>query len=208
MIIAHNQFEVSLWKKGYTNVIGIDEVGRGAWAGPLVVASVMFPVDFTPKFNIADSKLLSKKRREELSIYIKEVAKDYKIIEKSVSQINQEGLGTCIQSGSLESIKQLKITPDYVLIDAFLIKNYPTKKQTPIIKGDQQSISIAAASIIAKVYRDNLMNSLSDEVIGYSFSKNVGYGTKEHQSAIAKIGMSTHHRTSFNLSKYLTKNVS
>ena len=207
MDFAHNQFETDLWNRGFSSVVGIDEVGRGCWAGPAVVGAVIFPKNFTPLFKLADSKQLSEKKRKQLVPQIKEHAIAHAIHEVPLELINQVGVGKAIQQGFNEILKIISVTADFILIDAFKIKGYPPEKQQAIIKGDQQSISIAAASIIAKEYRDNVMRQLHETEPLYNFKNNVGYGTKEHRDAIAKHGLSLHHRTSFNLSNWIGNNV-
>jgi ribonuclease HII len=206
MLLAHTQFESKLWSQNIEYIAGIDEVGRGAWAGPMVIGAVIFPLNFHNVEPLADSKLLTEKKRNVLSGYIKSNAIAYCVVEAPIDNINELGIGKSGQIAFLEATKKLNVKPEHVLIDAFKIKNYPETKQTAIIKGDQQSISIAAASIIAKVYRDALMRDLHNSIPEYNFKKNVGYGTKEHRESIARIGLSDHHRKSFNLAKW-TKNI-
>lgn len=202
--------EKELWKKEYKYVVGIDEVGRGAFAGPVVVGAVIFTRNFFPPDGINDSKLLKPKRREFLSRIIKKEAQYFSLAEISVWAINKYGIGKATQMCFRKAIKLLPVKPDYLLIDAFYrnassayIKHVNRKNQKPIKKGDQKSISIAAASIIAKVYRDSLMKKLSAKYPQYKLAKNKGYGTKEHQEALKKFGLSKIHRTSFNLSRFL-----
>lgn len=198
--------EKALWKKGYKYVVGVDEVGRGAFAGPVVAGAVVFPRDFSSIDGINDSKLLKPRRREFLSQIIKKEAYCFSIAEVPVHTLNKCGIGKATQLAFRKAIKSLIIKPDYILIDAFYIKHMNRKNQKPIKKGDQKSISIAAASIIAKVHRDKIMKKLSVKYPQYRFAKNKGYGTREHQKALKKFGLSKIHRTSFNLSRFI-KNV-
>jgi ribonuclease HII len=202
MILAHTQYETNLWTSGLKTVAGIDEVGRGAWAGPMVIGAVIFPCNFSTKEKIADSKLLSAKKRNYLSEYIKNNALTWSVIEVSVDHLNENGLTAATQHGFNNVIKELKSEPDHILVDAFKIKDFPSAKQTAIIKGDQQSLSIAAASIIAKVYRDGIMHMIHQAVPQYSFNKNVGYGTKDHREALMKYGLCQYHRKRFNLERW------
>ncbi len=195
--------ERSLWKKDYSFISGIDEVGRGSFAGPLVTAAVIFPKNYNNRHGINDSKLLTPKQREEQSNIIKQVAMCFSISTISVSVINKVGIEKATQMGFRKSIKELSVMPDYVLIDAFKIKQFANTKQKAIIKGDRISVSIAAASIIAKVYRDSLMNTLHEKLPQYDFQNNKGYGTNFHRKAIYELGLTKWHRTSFNLSKYI-----
>ncbi len=202
-ILATPQIEQSLWTKGYNNICGIDEVGRGCFAGPVVAGAVIFSSDCNFPKGIADSKLLKPKKREELAGLIKECAKAWAVGEISVTDINKFGIGKATQMAFRKAIKNLSKIPDFVLIDAFYINHLSRKKQMPVKGGDRLSVSIAAASIIAKVYRDKLMGELHKKFPDYGFSKHKGYGTKEHQEAIKKFGLSKLHRTSFNLSQFL-----
>lgn len=195
--------ENALWKRGYKFVAGIDEVGRGAFAGPVVVGAVVFPRNFSPTDGINDSKLLKPRRREFLSRIIKKDAYCFSLAEISVWAINKYGIGKATQMAFRKAIRLLRVKPDYLLIDAFYVRNMNRKNQKPIKKGDQKSVSIAAASIVAKVHRDRLMKKLSVKYPQYKFAKNKGYGTKEHQKALKKFGLSRLHRTSFNLSRFL-----
>ena len=136
-----------LWQNGYQHIAGVDEVGRGCFAGPVVTAAVILPPHFKSKKPVKDSKLLSPKIRQELSEIIKQQAIAFAISEVSVPTINRVGIGKATQQSFKEAILQLSIKPDYILIDAFYIKNLPKKNQKPIIHGDGISISIAAASI-------------------------------------------------------------
>lgn len=204
MVFAHAEYEKAQWKKGYECVVGIDEVGRGCWAGPAVIGAVVFPKNCNPDFQLADSKKLSPKKRQKLVPLIKQYALCHALVEVGVNAINELGVGKAIQQGFTEIINKLSMIPDFVLIDAFKIAGFPEDKQQPIIKGDEQSISIAAASILAKEYRDELMQNLHNDYPHYNFAENVGYGTKEHRDALASYGLSMHHRTSFDLNKWLT----
>jgi len=199
--------ESLLWGKGFMHVAGFDEVGRGAFAGPLVTAAVVFPKDciFTDLdlLKINDSKLLSARSRELLSEKIKLIAENYSISTVPISYINRFGVGKAAQNGFFESFNNLRIKPDFCLIDAFYIENLNKNIQKPIIHGDKLSISIAAASILAKVYRDELMRKLHTITPQYNFYENKGYGTKFHREQIKKSGLSPYHRLSFNLSAYL-----
>jgi ribonuclease HII len=195
--------EIKLWESGFSYIVGIDEVGRGCFAGPVVVGAVIFPKNFEFIEGIADSKLLKPRHREKLSKEIKKNALAWSIAEISVSHINKVGIGKATQMGFRKAIKLLTKSPDFVLIDAFYISHYKRKRQKPIIKGDQSCFSIAAASIIAKVYRDKLMKDLSNKYPKYGFAKHKGYGTKLHQEAIKKYGLTRLHRKSFNLDKFL-----
>lgn len=201
------EYESNLWQQGVSYVAGVDEVGRGCFAGPVVAAAVIFPPDFSATDKINDSKKLSSKVRKELAAIIKQHAISYAIAEISVSVINKIGIGNAAQQAFVNAITSLQIKPDHILIDAYMIKALQHEKQTPIIHGDGISISIAAASIIAKVYRDELMEKIHDSHATYKvydFFTNKGYGTKKHREAIGKYGLCDLHRTSFALEKFLS----
>lgn len=202
MVFASLNFESKLWDSGKTLICGIDEVGRGCFAGPVVIGAVVFSKKDNIPEGLADSKLLKPTERVRLSKLIQESASCFAIAEIDVNTINRVGIGEATQIGFRKVLTLLTKKPDHLLIDAFLIKDISKEIQTPIIHGDRLSASIAAASIIAKVYRDDLMVQLDKQYPGYGFSKHKGYGTKEHQEAIHSFGLSKLHRTSFNLSKF------
>jgi ribonuclease HII len=203
---APSSYETNLWQQNICHVVGIDEVGRGAWAGPVVIGAVIFPKGFSTDLPINDSKKIPQKLRESLAIEIKKLALAHVIVEVDLNIINALGIGAATQYGFAEAVRQLSVTPEHILMDAFLIKDIPSHKQSAIIRGDSKSLSIAAASIIAKVYRDQLMHSLDSTKYPYYFDQNVGYGTKKHQAALAIHGPSDLHRTSFNLQKWFSAN--
>lgn len=204
--------EITLWNKGIEHVIGIDEVGRGAFAGPIVAAAVVYPPSF--KFenptNINDSKLLRHKERETLCSTIKQNALAWSIAEVDVKFINKFGIGkaniTVFRKCLSEILKQIQNESGkfFLLIDGFHGKYLPggLTKQKAIVKGDQKSLTIASASILAKVHRDKLMISYARKFTFYNFGENKGYGTKFHQNAISQYGLSPIHRTSFKLEKF------
>ncbi|MBI2074728.1 MAG: ribonuclease HII [Candidatus Levybacteria bacterium] len=206
--------EQEFWNKGYELVIGMDEVGRGAFAGPVLVGAVIFSKDsYTSRSildEVKDSKQLSSKSRQKLNTLIKRLVLFSTTAEISVSIINRLGIGKATQMAFRKAIKTiLERFPNkrkFVLVDGFHIKYFKgigLKNQKGIIRGDQKSFSIAAASIIAKVERDNIMEQLHKKYPQYGFAKHKGYGTKQHQMAIKKYGLSMLHRMSFNLQKFL-----
>lgn len=196
------KFEDLYKSRGFKRILGLDEVGRGSFAGPLVAAAVILPESFEIK-DIKDSKLLTPKKREEVNQYLLDTIKDYSISEVSVEYINKYGVGMATHRAFLNCLKKLEDKFDFVLVDGFLIKSFDKSKQKHIIHGDRLSASIAAASIIAKVYRDNLMVKLGNDYPNYLFNENKGYGTKKHREAIKQYGLSKIHRTSFDLQKFL-----
>lgn len=199
MPLPNLSFETSLWQKGFNYIAGIDEVGRGSWAGPVVAAGVILPKNFTIPKVFGDSKQLKPLLRQKLSKFIEETAVAYFISEVSVGKINKIGIGKASQIAFRKVAKFLTPKPQFILMDAFYIKHLNRKNQLAIKGGDQLSASIASASIIAKVYRDNLMKKLSKAYPQYGFGKHKGYGTKNHQLAIKAHGFSKIHRTSYNL---------
>lgn len=191
--------EKYLWKNGYQHVAGVDEVGRGCFAGPVVTAAVILPPNFKSPKPVNDSKVLQPKVRRELAEVIKQQAIAFSISEVSVTVINKLGIAKATQQSFRQAIRLLTKHPDYILIDAFYIQHLSKKNQKPIVHGDGISISIAAASIIAKVYRDELMQKLHEKYKQYDFFTNKGYGTKKHREAIERYGLCALHRKSFNI---------
>ncbi len=199
--------ETLLWKENISLIAGLDEVGRGAFAGPVVVGAVIFRKNIsfedTPLIEINDSKLLSTKKREKLAKLIRKEAEAYSLAIIDVERINAVGIAEATKEAFKKAIESLPITPEYCFFDAFPLLTYPLARQKAIVGGDRISFSIAAASIIAKVYRDNLMEEINETYGDYGFKTNKGYGTKFHREQIKKLGLSSYHRTSFNLEKYL-----
>ena len=207
MIFPTLDIEIKLWESGYSYVCGLDEVGRGCFAGPVVVGAVVFPKDVVLPEGIADSKLLKPQTRERLAEEIKKVALGWSIAEISVRDINNMGIGKATQKAFRKAVISVKPKPDFVVFDAFYsayIKHLTRKRQQAVKDGDKICASISAASIIAKVYRDKLMVNLHQKYPYYGFAKHKGYGTKAHQEAIKKHGLCRIHRKSFSLGKFLT----
>lgn len=199
---ANFDHEVKIWASGIKLIAGIDEVGRGSWAGPVVAAAVVFPQNYNPNFDIFDSKLLLPKYREIIAGKIKRVAK-IGLGEIGVGVINKIGIGKASQKAFRAALMNLPLVPQFYLIDAFYIQYWARENQLPIKKGDFICASIAAASIVAKVYRDNLMKGLDKKYPGYGFATHKGYGTKTHQLALKNHSFSPIHRKSFNLDPYV-----
>ncbi|WP_138206704.1 ribonuclease HII [Haloimpatiens lingqiaonensis] len=181
-------------------VIGADEVGRGPLAGPIVAAAVVLDLNIKDTkemiLGLNDSKKLSFKKREELSEIIKKKALAYKICLIDNKEIDTKGIGWCNNQVLLESAVGIDLKPSVVLSDGYKIKgiNLPNKA---VVKGDAKSASIACASILAKVYRDNIMIEYSNLYKDYGFERNMGYGTEEHINAIKSKGITSIHRESF-----------
>lgn len=182
-----------LWEQGYTRVLGIDEVGRGPLAGPVTVAGVIWRPGVLVE-GIDDSKALTPKKRMELDPLIRSQALAYAIASRDSSFIDEYGIVAAIQSCQREVIAALN--PDYLLLDAFALPDCPVP-QLAIIKGDSKCMSIAAASIIAKVQRDGLMTALDHSFPGYGFVSNKGYGCKVHYAALLSMGPCAIHRRSY-----------
>ncbi|MBX9977598.1 MAG: ribonuclease HII [Alphaproteobacteria bacterium] len=183
---------------GHHIIVGIDEAGCGPWAGPVVVAAVMFPRDIweeAQKLGLNDSKKLNTNKRNTLFDLICGLA-DYGIAEASVSEIDTYNIVEAVALATRRVLAQLKHTPDLCLIDGIRNPKLTVPTQM-IIKGDQKSCSIAAASILAKVTRDRLMASLANEHPGYGFETNAGYGTKLHQEGLRLYGVTAHHRKTY-----------
>lgn len=187
--------EEHLHELGFGIVCGIDEVGRGAWAGPLVAAAVILNKKL---YGLRDSKMLSASQREKLAKKIQRTSK-WGIGEVSAKELNKLKLTKGTQLAFRRAIKALGVKPDFILFDGLpgLYLERATASRTgcrALKKGDMICSSIAAASIIAKVYRDELMRQLDKEIKGYNFSSHKGYGTKEHQARLKKLGPSKVHR--------------
>lgn len=176
-------------------ICGIDEVGRGPLAGPVVAAAVILPKDCEILY-INDSKKLSEKRREELFLEIQEKAISIGIGMASVETIDEINILNATYEAMRSAISQLSVRPDVLLNDAVRIPQVDIP-QVPIIKGDAKSISIAAASIIAKVTRDHMMMEFEKIYPGYDFASNKGYGTKKHIQGIQQLGLCPIHRHTF-----------
>jgi len=188
-----NKYDEKLHKEGYKVIVGLDEAGRGPMAGPLVVAGVALPEGIVIE-GLDDSKKLSAKKREVLSKEIKEKALAYKIIfitEKEVDKIN---VLEASKKGMIEVLETINIAYDLSLSDAIKL---PFENNIALIKGDQISYNIAAASILAKVARDEYMIELDKKYPEYNFKKHKGYVTKEHLELLNKYGPSKVHRKSF-----------
>lgn len=189
------KYERQLTEKGYKYICGVDEVGRGPLAGPVVCAAVIMPLDGIIE-GIDDSKKLSAKKREKLSAAILQRAVDCRIclIEPEIiDEINiLEATRLCMKN----AVEGLKVKPDYVLTDGNMTLDISIP-QLSIVKGDFLSYSIGAASIAAKVYRDALMDELDKIYPEYAFAKNKGYGTAAHIKAIKEAGLCPVHRRSF-----------
>ncbi len=189
------QFENRLWKKGIRYIAGVDEVGRGPLAGPVVAASVIFPRD-TYLEGIKDSKCLSPLQRESFYTKIIKEALAFSIGRAETPLIDQINILQASFIAMKRALYDLPISPEHILVDGFPIPSL-SFPQTSIIRGDQSSLSIAAASILAKVYRDRWMEGYDIRFPQYAFARNKGYPTAEHLQALIKHGPCEIHRKSF-----------
>jgi len=189
-------YENRLKNEGYFLIAGIDEAGRGSLSGPVVAAAVILPCQLFIPY-IKDSKKLTSKKRTELYFSILNKAKYVGIGIVEAKIIDRINIAQASFLAMKKAILDLKEVPDYLLVDGFKIPHLNIQ-QLPLIKGEDKSISIAAASIVAKVYRDNIMIKYDKKYPQYLFKKNKGYGTEEHLEALLKYGPSEIHRKSFN----------
>jgi ribonuclease HII len=192
--------ERSLACQGFRRVAGIDEAGRGSWAGPLVAAAVCLPGSddrlLCDLAGVRDSKQLTPLMRTKLYATVLEHAADVGVGVVSPARIDSLGLTLAGELAMRWAIEDMRDPPDCLLLDAFSIRDC-TLSQRPIIRGDQKSLSIAAASIVAKVTRDRIMRAADSIYPGYALSENKGYGTRTHREAVTQIGPCAYHRRSF-----------
>ena len=189
--------EETLIKSGVLKIAGVDEAGRGPCAGPLVVASVVLKDPLSSNLSdIKDSKELTAKVREKLYDVIISNALAYAIIEIGVDEIDSLGLHKCNIEGMRRAVNALQIAPEYVLTDGYAIPGLTTPNLA-VWKGDQVAVSISAASILAKVYRDRIMIELDSEYPQYGLASHKGYITASHTAAIKQYGILPIHRKSF-----------
>ena len=189
--------ESTLIASGIKQIAGVDEAGRGPCAGPLVVAAVILKDPFAPELSkVRDSKELSEKVREELFDVVIQQALSYSIIDISVAEIDEFGLHKSNLEGMRRAINSLDVAPDYVLTDGYPIAGLAIPNLA-VWKGDQVAISISAASILAKVYRDRELIKLDAKYPGYGLAKHKGYITAAHTKALNELGITDIHRKSF-----------
>lgn len=188
-------FESAARARGYTRIAGVDEVGRGPLAGPVTAAAVVLDPSRIPA-GINDSKKLSRKKREALYALIVEVA-DVSIAHVSVEEIDTHNILRASHIAMVRALEGLKTPADYCLIDGNMTPRGLSLPAETIIKGDSRSVSISAASIVAKICRDYVMLSLAQQHPGYGWETNMGYGSKSHISALQNLGVTPHHRRSF-----------
>jgi len=193
--------EQSLWQKGIQIVAGIDEAGRGAWAGPVAAAAVVLPDD--PRIGLTlsgvrDSKQMTPRAREHWAVEIQSVALAWSVGMASAAEIDALGILPATRAAMTRAIQGLALSPQHFLFDFIHWKDcpYPGEK---LVRGESQSLSIAAASVLAKTARDQLMRDLEEEYGGYAFARHKGYGTAQHRQAIDRFGLCAVHRRSFKI---------
>lgn len=185
-------------------VCGVDEVGRGPWAGPVVTAAVIWPEGITPPDGIMDSKKVPTARRETLAATILAAA-HVGIGEASVAEIDSLNILQATMLAMARAVEALGILPDHALVDGNRAPCLPCPVRT-LVGGDGLSLSIAAASIVAKVHRDRIMVAAEKQFPGYGFARHMGYGTAQHRLALQRLGPTSFHRTSFSPIKALIQN--
>ena len=193
------EFEQNLWKAGFNRIAGIDEAGRGAWAGPVTAAAVIMPANpsLTRILNrVQDSKLMTPLAREIWAPRIKESAVSWGVGFTSAEEIDALGILPATKLAAIRALENLH--PDYLLTD-YLIFPEVDLPQTALVKGDQRSLSVAAASVLAKTARDALMREFESRYPGYGFARHKGYGTRFHREAIKKMNRCEIHRNSFSI---------
>lgn len=194
-------FEKEALAAGYTVIAGTDEAGRGPLAGPVFAAAVILPAGLVIE-GLNDSKKLSEKKREALYDVICEKALSYGIASASAEEIDTINILNAAQLAMRRAVAQLTPPPDLVLVDGNVARNFPCDTKT-IVKGDARSMSIAAASVLAKVARDRVCLQMDKEYPQYDFKKHKGYPTKEHREAVRRLGPCPLHRKTF--LKFLNK---
>lgn len=189
-------YEKQFSEQGYNLICGVDEAGRGPLAGPVFAAAVILPIDCEIE-GLNDSKKLSEKKRELLFDVIKEKAIAYSIASASVDEIEEVNILKATFLAMNRAISGLNIKSDFAIIDGNRVPDNIAVECATLVKGDSKSMSVAAASVLAKVSRDRLLIEYDEKFPEYNFKKHKGYGTKEHYEAIAKHGICEVHRKSF-----------
>ena len=199
-------YELDIYKAGFKYIVGTDEAGRGPLCGPVVCAACILPPDYRNEL-INDSKKLKEKDREALFDEIVNNALAYKMTVISPQEIDEINIYEASRKGMVESIKGLSITPDYILTDAMPLLDFFGTPIEALIKGDAKAQCIAAASILAKVTRDRIMDELDKQYPEYCFKKHKGYPTKQHLELLEKYGpIKEHYRYSYGpVKKFLNK---
>jgi len=183
---------------GFSLEVGTDEAGRGCLAGPVVAAAVILPLDFSHPF-LNDSKQLSEKKRQELRPIIEENALAFGVSFVMQHEVDELNVLQASITAMHRAIDALNITPEFIIVDGNKFRKYHEIPHQTIVKGDSKYLSIAAASILAKTYRDEYMEKIHQDFPAYFWSKNKGYPTIEHRNAIREFGATIHHRKTFKL---------
>lgn len=189
-------FEQQAWAEGFKLVAGLDEVGRGCIAGPVVAAACILDPEKTLPEGLNDSKKVTESNRDDIAAQLKETCIAYTIGQIEAAEIDRINILEATKQAMLNAIAALSPSPDFLLIDALYLKRSPLPQKS-IIKGDSISASIAAASILAKTYRDDLMKAYDTEFPQYGFAAHKGYGCASHYDAIREHGPCPLHRMSF-----------
>jgi ribonuclease HII len=193
------RLEKKFWQSGLLRIAGMDEAGRGALAGPVTVGAVILPIvpHLSRTLNgVRDSKQMTPAQRARWAVTIKEVARAWSLGWASADEIDEIGIAAATRRAAERALEALSPAPDFLLTD-FNLKPDTGIPLTSIIKGDQKSLSIAAASVLAKTARDALMRELDEQYPGYGLARHKGYGTAIHRAAIERLGHSPIHRRSF-----------
>ncbi len=188
------ELEKVAFRQGHSIVAGVDEAGRGPWAGPVVAAAAILGPG-APPAGIDDSKRLSRPRREDLFVAIRASA-HVGVGVASVAEIDRLNIRGAAHLAMRRAVEALGVAPAHVLVDGDRLPELPCPA-TAVVGGDRRSLSVAAASIVAKVTRDRLMARLALRYPGFGWERNAGYGTPEHRAALDRIGVTPHHRRSF-----------
>ena len=199
MISPDLSYEKKLWKAGFTLVAGLDEAGRGAWAGPVAAGAVILPADASiieTLMGVRDSKQMTPRQRAIWAKKIKSAARAWGVGMASNAEIDSLGILPATRLAMQRALEQLGCAPEQLLVDAVRLPEISIP-QKALIKGDVHVLSIAAASVLAKTTRDALMVTLDAAFPGYGLARHKGYGTAFHRSALAKLGASEIHRKSF-----------
>ena len=192
-------FEKKFWQSGLLCIAGMDEAGRGALAGPVAVGAAILPS--LPRLSrtlsgVRDSKQMTPRQRDRWALVIKETARAWSLGWASAEEIDSLGISAATRLAAERALDALDLVPDYLLTD-FNLKPDTDISLTSIVKGDQKSLTIAAASVLAKTARDALMCELDEQFPGYGLARHKGYGTASHRTAIEKLGHSPIHRKTF-----------
>ncbi len=196
MVTPTLERERALWAKGYRYVAGVDEVGRGPLAGPVVTAAVVFDHDQGPIDGLRDSKKMTAKRRNEVSDAVRDAAVSWAIGAASVREIDRWNIRRATALAMKRAVARLAVSVDYVIIDGQPVPELG-REHDAIVGGDATSLSIAGASVLAKCVRDHLMQLLDRRYPKFGWGGNKGYGTAEHMAMLDDIGPTPHHRRSF-----------